>query len=485
MTPEDLENWLRGRDAKTAVAIATRSAARVWPLTVSRARPPEPGFGAARAILVARAAADALWATDADADADADATAATDVAMAAGAAGIAVWAAADPLWAARAADAAALAAGVAGRATDIAARADDVAARTADAAAWAAETVRLGAADAAETSAVGAALQADCDRIAANGPESVRDMPLWPNGENPLQGDWDKARADLRQDSAFGFWARWYEGLLQGRPTDPALLRDIALIAPDDWDRGPTHIAEKIAGIELDLIRRATPLAERVEWVEETKRIRIVPIPMGNRPLYDTVLGKLRDSLEDLRPDGRLSNSRAALADTLDMLAHALETHADYPQRVHDDMATALSEVRELIESNEIADDLAVKRFMRRLDENVLDIQGAMSGVRKTVKTRAALRFQRLPEEDRKTLAEAGKAIVPHLEPGPAREDMETDAAALDADDPNTEAHKTRLYRWVSRMVRILRIARVVRDVVTILADIAEKLSDLVDAIRS
>ncbi|MBC6408526.1 MAG: hypothetical protein GDA40_10680 [Rhodobacteraceae bacterium] len=480
MTPDELKNWLEGRDAKTAVAIATRIAARVWPLTVSRARLPEPGFSAARAISVARAA-DALWTGEA-----------ADVGKAAADAVTRVRANADALKAALGAEAGAAVevAGAAARAAEDAARAADgvgapeAAVWSTGAAAEAAEAVAR-AADAEAGYAFRAALQADCDRIAANGPDAVRDIPLWPNGENPLQGDWDKARADLRQDPDFGFWVRWYEGLLQGRPMDPALVRDIALIAPDDWDRGPTHIAEKIAGIELDTIRRATPLAEQVEWVPETERIRIVPIPMGNRHLYDTVLDKLRDALDDIRPDGRLSNSHAALAPTLDRLARRLETHADNPQRMHDAMATAFSEVRKLIESNEIADDIEVGVFMRTLDENVLDIQGAMPEVRDAVKARAALRFQQLPEEERKTLTEVGKAIGPHLEPEPAQDDMETDAAALDADDPNTEENKTSLYRLASRTVRILWIERDAPERVTILAGIVTIISHIVAAIRS
>ena len=54
-TPEDLHDWLKARDHATAGTIAVRAVARVWPLTVSRARVPEPGFSAARALLTAGA----------------------------------------------------------------------------------------------------------------------------------------------------------------------------------------------------------------------------------------------------------------------------------------------------------------------------------------------------------------------------------------------------------------------------------------------
>ena len=48
----ELRDWLRNQDAETRVAIAAQVAARVWPLTISGHRLPEPGFSAARAILI-------------------------------------------------------------------------------------------------------------------------------------------------------------------------------------------------------------------------------------------------------------------------------------------------------------------------------------------------------------------------------------------------------------------------------------------------
>ena len=198
-TPEDLHDWLKARDHATAVTIAVRAAARVWPLTVSRAMLPEPGFSAARALLTA----------------------------AAGVGG-----------------AAAIAAMYVGGDRD----AEDAARYAADAdAASAAGYTAKTAWDVAD-----AALQADCDLIAAQGPGVLRNCGLWHDAPNPLRVEWDRARAALQSDPDFDFWRRWYDGLLQGRPLNQ-LCRDIALIPPDDWEQGPGHIAGRIDDIESAL----------------------------------------------------------------------------------------------------------------------------------------------------------------------------------------------------------------------------------------
>ena len=433
--------------------------ARAWAAMVARA---------------ARAAWDAAGRARAAGDAG-DAAVAAMAARDAGDAGDAAWAAADAMAAARAAwDAARDAAWDAGALGDAGDAGDDARAwehardawddaRAAwDAArdAWATRDAWDDARDArAAGDAAWAAVKSDYHIIDTEGLEALRKTPLWHTAGNPLQNIWDAAQNDLRNDPDFHLWLRWYDGILKGTPLNRDMLAEIARIPSGDWEQGPEHIAGKIARIELEYVEKSTPMAERVEWVPDIQRIRITPVPMDNTALYNTVLDKLRDALSRIRPEGELRNAHAALRDILADLDQTLGTHADNPQRVHDDMETALWSIQYLIARKEIADDLAVRTLMRKLDENILDIEGAMPEVRAVVQARLALRFQRLPEEDRKILIDAADASKPLLEEERYQEDMREDAEALNDEDPNTEETKPRLYRLISRLVRIWKVA--------------------------
>ncbi len=320
---------------------------------------------------------------------------------------------------------------------------------------------------------VDAALLSDCECIEESGLEALWATPLWPEGRNPLQERWRYARSAMLRGSDISFLCRWYDGHLIGDPMNWGILSEVTSMQQHDWDLGPAHVAERIAEIELRHIRRATPLAERVEWVPEAERIRITPLPMGDAPAWVMILDKLRDALHDIQPDGTLRNAHAALQDTLRMLGRALDRYSDSPQRVHDDMETALSEIKRLIETGEISHDMFTQRLMRMLDECTLDIQGSEPSVLEAVRSRTALRFRRLADRERKTLAEATDVVVPLLEDKRHQDEMEEDLAVLGNPDPNAPESKAGIYRWASRLSRIYRnpelrttIAKTGKDIV-------------------
>jgi len=65
---------------------------------------------------------------------------------------------------------------------------------------------------------------------------------LWP-GENPLTDVWAETRKNmLAQGPGWKFWVDWYDKALRGDPQDWDLLTKVALIDPDDWDKGADHV---------------------------------------------------------------------------------------------------------------------------------------------------------------------------------------------------------------------------------------------------
>jgi hypothetical protein len=80
--------------------------------------------------------------------------------------------------------------------------------------------------------------------------------PLWPGGKVPegLSAALDTLHAFWDADpETWGFWRRWYDGMLAGQPLPWDLQEQVALLPDDIWQAGPEAVAERIAAIEKEL----------------------------------------------------------------------------------------------------------------------------------------------------------------------------------------------------------------------------------------
>ncbi|MCU0909640.1 MAG: hypothetical protein MUF73_19960, partial [Rhodobacteraceae bacterium] len=79
------------------------------------------------------------------------------------------------------------------------------------------------------------------DAVALEQAADVFRLPLWKGGVRP----------PMFEETITGwvFWADWYEGYLTGQPLDIDLLEQVALIPPEDWDKGETHVNGIIGAI--------------------------------------------------------------------------------------------------------------------------------------------------------------------------------------------------------------------------------------------
>lgn len=192
------------------------------------------------------------------------------------------------------------------------------------------------AADAAHASAAASegitgdtwvSIRVDC--VALQRGEALDRSPLWQDG-NPLAQLWADTRPQiLAQGEGWQFWVDWYENALHGRPQDWDLLTKVALIPPEDWDKGADHVNARIAEIVTERDGRgpkATPppkaatvqrLKAAVEMngpvlalqlralqevaAQEAERIRGVNSldPEARAGLLEA-LGKLRDAAEEI-----------------------------------------------------------------------------------------------------------------------------------------------------------------------------------------
>ncbi|UWQ90042.1 hypothetical protein K3727_14705 [Rhodobacteraceae bacterium M382] len=107
----------------------------------------------------------------------------------------------------------------------------------------------------ADPAAIWAVLQSDAAEISLG--SVLQRRALWPENPPPELIDlWERSQKWLTQNPGHDFWIRWYQAALDGRPLTGdwdshwKMLHDIALIRPDDWDKGAEHIAALIAEIE-------------------------------------------------------------------------------------------------------------------------------------------------------------------------------------------------------------------------------------------
>jgi len=159
--------------------------------------------------------------------------------------------------------------------------------------------------------------------------------PLWPDGILPkffsdqyakIVGFWN---ADLE---VWGFWARWYEGMLNGTPMPWDLQEKVALIDQEVWEKGTQAVAEEIAKIEASFIAGTVK-----ESIIETPlgKLTLVPQPFKETRHFGQLMDTLRDTLEFATADFRNGLSRECYQAL--MIERMLTRYANDPQRVEMD----------------------------------------------------------------------------------------------------------------------------------------------------
>ncbi|PHQ94702.1 MAG: hypothetical protein COB40_11660, partial [Marinosulfonomonas sp.] len=98
---------------------------------------------------------------------------------------------------------------------------------------------------AAADSAVWKVIRDDCAALEA-GNVRLDQSPLW-SGKNPLEETWLDTRQSLSE--GWKFWRDWYQNALDGVKPNWDMLTKIALIEPEDWNKGADHVNGLIAGI--------------------------------------------------------------------------------------------------------------------------------------------------------------------------------------------------------------------------------------------
>ena len=317
-----------------------------------------------------------------------------------------------------------------------------------------------------------AAIVADMSFLESGGtPQELMDCTLWDNGvPASILDAWRDAQRWMRKWEGFEFWTGWYRSVIGRRAMAKTLLREVARIEPSDWSLGPKHVSNIIEKIELAWIRASSPLAETIEWIPDTRKLRAVPVPLANVNVWDTVIDKLRDALNDIQREGALKQQHAALADVVATLERTVSCYADNPQRVHDDMNNALLEIGDLLAGGEIAKDSRLRTFRRTLETNSTDICAWSPEVAESVWRRTMVRVEQLSDADQDILRSSALTAAEHTE-GTLQTDLREDVTMVMPTPsenlgsaptfrPRNRVKAYAAYRLVSRLSRMLEPLR-------------------------
>lgn len=298
-------------------------------------------------------------------------------------------------------------------------------------------------------------IRRDCTALVEGKPLDRR--PLW-DGDNPLASLWAETRPQiLAQGDGWRFWVEWYDNALQGRPQDYDLLTKIALIDPEDWDKGADHVNALIADIRVKHLAETRPLGEDAidqgadgVW-HRAGRSEI------DRDILQDACDSVRDEIARLRDklQGARGNMFTALVADLDLLDERLARYPDRPLRLHDTFLRVQGHIARKLESRELPDDDLVRDLSSVLGNAALDMCNSCQKTQEVVKARIKVRFSEADMQTRTDLKIISGAAATLSDAALAQELREDAEEVVDASIPLPEKTGA-LYRLQTRLAKIV-----------------------------
>jgi len=316
-------------------------------------------------------------------------------------------------------------------------------------------------------SAYTAATATDGHRLdAGHDPVGLFARPLWPEGVperldgalGALHALWDA------EPEVWGFWRRWYDGMLAGAPLDWELQRRVALIPDEVWKDGPGVVAAAIAGIEATFWAERLPQHERLLRNEVTGRFRVEAEPFDPETAVESWLKQVEFAVE-LAADSNTSDfSRMCTA--YRYVEHTLRNCRDDPNAIEGQFGIARSMIERDLQTPTYTADDSLQALAETLKRVQLQMRADHPLVRKSWETRTAQTLREIDEKTRLATAEAIRAETARTEDRLTTE-MELDAETV-ATSESPEAQAAAIGRAggrAAKMTTIEQAAKTVKDV--------------------
>ncbi len=255
-------------------------------------------------------------------------------------------------------------------------------------------------------------------------------LPLW-SDDIPIElvNGWRLGKSNLEDHESNAFWISWYEAILAGRPLTSdwhshwQLMQDIALIAPEDWDKGAEHLA---GVIEPMLLRATLPTTDKVLQTDHGTYV-VQTLPLEDAQTFDTFLDMVNDRLEDCLEGHNGINDRSREARTL---RRVLDKYRDNPLRIEQDFTSVAAGLRKNIDNEVLPDSDDNLALLEGVEDTVRLIRDAHPDVAQTRNQIAHLRMQDLAPEQ-KTLISDAKDLLVEVTEGQLKADFDVDLSEL------------------------------------------------------
>lgn len=262
-------------------------------------------------------------------------------------------------------------------------------------------------------------------------PKEMISLKLWDKFELApiLVQQWEHFHTNSKQPDHWSFWRDWYQGFLDGKPINWDLQREVAMIPDADWDKGPEHIAEKIAEIQADFLVKKAPLAETIEFNPKTAKFFATPIPVAKPDLLGTTLSQVADALEDALADQ--GNGLTTKSREVRVLTRTVSKYGNDPQRIEMDFTSvAVGLRRQLHDTNELPNSEENLALLGAVEEGALGIRATHPEVAANRELLAAQAMRELSDHDKELLQEA-RPILEAISEGIMADDFAADIPVL------------------------------------------------------
>ena len=203
-----------------------------------------------------------------------------------------------------------------------------------------------------------------------------------------------------RDEFSSALWIDWYDAALDGRSLDFGLIKHISEVN--------ARIPEEYVDFQVNAFIGRNPYALDVEMDGRTGRLIAVPVESPDlKDVIDAVRQVLRDFNTRCRRDKSANNMgvimKSACAPVIEDLRRDLTRYRENPLQLHDALVDARRELERIAQIEGFSSASLVGRLLDGIERAETDILDAAPAVLETEKRRAAVRFERVAQEQAET----------------------------------------------------------------------------------